>query len=94
MSSASRCEAALCASIVSVHQQVMHDDAVLHLSSLHQWRPGSPVEHVTESFHRVLCMRMQHQKACTAQRLLSVNRQGVLVSRSSMEDFSPFHSCC
>ena len=89
--SASLCEAALCPSIVSVHQQMVHDDAVLHLPSLHQWRPGSSVEHVTERFHRVLCMRMQHKQACIAQRFLSVGRQGVLVSRPSPVKISPHH---
>ena len=60
-------EAALCSRVVGMHQQVVHDQAVLHPPRLHQWRPRGAVEHLPKGLDRLLRMRVQHQQACRSQ---------------------------
>ena len=60
-------EAALCSRVVCMHQQVVHDQAVLHPPRLHQWRPRGAVEHLPKGLDRLLRMRVQHQQACRSQ---------------------------
>ena len=64
----SLCIAALCCGVVGMDQEVVHDEAVLHLASLHERRPRRAVEHPPKGLHRALSMRVQHQQACTAER--------------------------
>ena len=59
--------AALCSCVVGMHQQVVHDQAVLHPPRLHQRRPRSAVEHLPKRLHWLLRMRVQHQETCRSQ---------------------------
>ena len=57
--------ATLCLHVVAMDEQMVPDNAVLHLPLCHQWRLARRVEQTPKSLHRILCMRMHHQKTCT-----------------------------
>ncbi len=57
--------AALRLHIVAMDEQVVHDNAMLHLALCHEGRLARRVEELPKRLHWVLCMRMQHQQACT-----------------------------
>ena len=52
------CIASFHCSVVCMNEQMVHDEAVLHLSCLHEWWPWRAVEHPPKGFHRIVCVCM------------------------------------